>query len=148
MINWNEAPEEATHVDTDFNMWCNESGWWWAEGGYTHGPNLDWGTNRYTLIPQDFTQAMLNDGERIQAGMKFYTKAGCYIAELVNERSVCFTNEGGMLIVIDIASAQPMRTDEELAIKDISRNQHITYAGLVDVIKVGGIHGVRWVGSE
>ncbi len=147
MINWNEAPEEATHVDTYFNMWCNESGWW-ADGDYNHGPHLDWGTNRYTPITPNFTQAMLNDGERIQAGMKFYTKAGCYTAELVNERSVCFTNEGGMLIVIDIASAQPMRTDEQLAIKDISRNQHITYAGLVDVIKAGGIHGVKWVGSE
>ena len=146
-MNWNEAPEEATHVDTDFNMWCNESGWW-SGGDYNHGPQMDWGTDRYTLITPNFTQAMLNDGERIQAGMKFYTKAGCYIAELVNERSVCFTNEGGMLIVIDIASAQPMRTDEELAIKDISRNQHITYAGLVDVIKAGGIHGVKWVGSE
>ena len=124
MMNWNEAPEEATHVDTNYNMWCNESGWW-ACGDYNHGPHLDWGTNRYTLITTDFTQAML-----------------------VNERSVCFTNEGGMLIVIDIASAQPMRTDEQLAIKDISRNQHITYAGLVDVIKAGGIHGVKWVGSE
>ena len=147
MMNWNEAPEEATHVDTDFNMWCNESGWW-ACGDYNHGPHLDWGTDRYTPITPNFTQAMLNDGESIQAGMKFYTKAGCYIAELVNERSVCFTNEGGMLIVIDIASAQPMRTDEELAIKDISRNQHITYAELVDVIKAGEIHGVKWVGSE
>ena len=147
MMNWNEAPEEATHLDTDFNMWCNESGWW-ACGDYNHGPHLDWGTDRYTLITPDFTQAMLDGGERIQAGMKFYTKAGCYIAELVNERSVCFTNEGGMLIVIDTASAQPMRTDEELAIKDISRNQHITYGELVDVIKAGGIHGVKWVGSE
>ena len=146
-MNWNEAPEEATHVDTNYNMWCNESGWW-ACGDYVHGPHLDLGTDRYTLITRNFTQAMLDDGERIQAGMKFYTKAGCYIAELVNERSVCFTNEGGMLIVIDIASAQPMRTEEELAIKDISRNQHITYAELVDVIKAGGIHGVKWVGSE
>jgi len=147
MMNWNEAPEEATHLDTYYNMWCNESGWW-VDGDYSNGTHMDWGTNRYTPITQDFTQAMLNDGESIQAGMKFYTKAGCYIAELVNERSVCFTNGGGMLIVIDIASAQPMRTDEELAIKDISRNQHITYAELVDVIKAGGIHGVQWVGSE
>lgn len=146
-MNWNEAPEEATHLDTYYNMWCNESGWW-VDGDYSNGTHMDWGTSRYVPVTQDFTQAMLNDGESIQAGMKFYTKAGCYIAELVNERSVCFTNGGGMLIVIDIASAQPMRTDEELAIKDISRNQHITYAELVDVIKAGGIHGVQWVGSE
>ena len=147
MINWNEAPEEATHLDTNFNMWCNESGWW-SDEDYFHGPHMHWGTSRYVPITPNFTQAMLNEGERIQAGMKFYTKAGCYIAELVNERSVCFTNEGGMLIVIDIASAQPMRTDEELAIKDISRNQHITYGELVDVIKAGGIHGVQWGVSE
>jgi len=65
-----------------------------------------------------YTKAMQDAGEQIKTGMKFRTEAGEYIAELVNDLSVCFTDEYGFFVGINIHAIKGIdtRTDKEKAI--------------------------------
>ena len=65
-----------------------------------------------------YTKAMEDAGEQIKAGMKFHTEAGEYIAELVNDLSVCFTDEYGFFVGVSIHAIKGIdtRTDKEKAI--------------------------------
>jgi hypothetical protein len=55
-----------------------------------------------------YTQEMYDNGFRVQAGMKFSTEAGEYIAECTNEKSVVLTDENGFLVAINRAYAKPI----------------------------------------
>ena len=69
-----------------------------------------------------YTQAMYDSGVEVEAGMRFATEAGEYIAEYTNKKSVVFTDEDGFLITVTRRRAKPIdiRTDKEKAIDDIS----------------------------
>ena len=68
-----------------------------------------------------YTKAMQDAGEQIKVGMKFRTEAGEYIAELVNDLSVCFTDEFGFFVgaSIHVAKGIDTRTDKEKAIDEL-----------------------------
>ena len=68
-----------------------------------------------------YTKAMQDAGEQIKVGMKFRTEAGEYIAELVNDLSVCFTDEFGFFVGVSIHVVKGIdtRADKEKAIDDI-----------------------------
>lgn len=54
-----KAPEGATHWDSDFEVWCDEDGFWKGDGNYYDQTNqVGWGTERYIPIPVvDWTKA-------------------------------------------------------------------------------------------
>ena len=72
-------------------------------------------------VKQVYTKAMQDAGEQIKVGMKFRTEAGEYIAELVNDLSVCFTDEFGFFVgaSIHVAKGIDTRTDKEKAIDEL-----------------------------
>jgi len=52
-IYWNEAPDQATHLDTLADLWCKEGNFWHG-GGWIRTDNLeDLGCSRYTPRPVD-----------------------------------------------------------------------------------------------
>ena len=57
---------------------------------------------------QAYTQEMADNGVQVEAGMKFATEAGGYIAEYTNKKSVCFTDENGFLVTITRGYAKPL----------------------------------------
>jgi hypothetical protein len=99
-----------------------------------------------------YTQAMYDNGVQVEAGMRFATEAGEYIAEYTNKKSVVFTDEDGFLITVTRRRAKPIdiRTDKEKAIDDMykSLNKDDSRQGgcddLFDDIKAGKIHGVSF----
>ena len=114
-----------------------------------------------------FTQAMYDAGEPIKTGMAFTTETGGeYFAELVNDKSVCFTDEDGHLVAFSIGWPLPIdqRTDKEKAIHKIDKIITKAYqeatdsfisdtrfkseaTALFNEIIDGEIHGVKWVGK-
>ena len=46
-INWEEANEDATHYDTNADLFCNKDGWWAHDGKFHSSANREWGTPRY-----------------------------------------------------------------------------------------------------
>ena len=99
-----------------------------------------------------YTQSMADSGEPIKSGMLFSTETSNeYTAELVNDKSVCFTDEGGFLIAIGIKFAKPIdtRTDEEKSIDDLISARKTCKVDenskqILEAIKAGKIHGVTW----
>ena len=102
-----------------------------------------------------YTKAMQDAGEQIKAGMKFRTEAGEYIAELVNGLSVCFTDEFGFFVAINISLAKGIdtRTDKEKAIDDLFNLDELIcndikwHENFLDGIIAGKITGVTWAGK-
>ena len=105
-----------------------------------------------------YTQAMCDKGEKVKVGMRFTTETNLfYTAELVNDKSVCFTDEDGFLIGITINAPKPIdtRTDEEKAISDIKNyycDHYDPLTAMEDIIfkgiKSGKFNGVKWVGES
>jgi hypothetical protein len=51
-INWDDAPEEATHWDSDAEYFCHNKGWWLDCGQYVKDEYQSaWGTSRYHARP-------------------------------------------------------------------------------------------------
>lgn len=117
-----------------------------------------WQISKRKLTPKPqpttpvYTQEMADNGRIIESGMLFATNTGEYIAEYTNKNSICFTDENGFLVTITRGYAKPIdnRTDEDKAIDDLvarfGMQRSAAKVALVD-IKVGKIHGVKWVGE-
>tara|TARA_R110000782_G_scaffold263381_2_gene356001 strand:- start:2173 stop:3015 length:843 start_codon:yes stop_codon:yes gene_type:complete len=73
-------------------------------------------------VNKAYTQEMADNGVQVEAGMRFATEAGEYIAEYTNKKSVVFTDENGFLVTVTRGHAKPIdtRTGKEKAIDDIS----------------------------
>lgn len=64
-----------------------------------------------------YTQTMYDAGEKVRLGMLFATEVGHYEAEMVNLKSICFTDEDGFLVTIPHGKAKPIQTDSERRIE-------------------------------
>jgi len=53
-IDWSKAPEGATHYDTQYDFFCNESGFYDSNEMYIKDEQCGWGTDRY--IPRPTTR--------------------------------------------------------------------------------------------
>lgn len=111
---------------------------------------------RKVKVKSVYTQAMKDNGIKIKEGMMFTTETNAnYTAELVNDKSVCFTDEYGFFISLGIHSVKPAdtRTDEEKAeadmIAQLENEGIMTYDPimlkiLISKFKVGKVRGVTF----
>ena len=114
-----------------------------------------WQDSKSIEVKLVYTKAMQDAGEQIKVGMKFRTEAGEYIAELVNGLSVCFTDEFGFFVAINISLAKGIdtRTDKEKAIDDLFNLDELIcndikwHENFLDGIIAGKITGVTWAGK-
>ena len=168
-IDWSKAPEGATHhvaylKDGSMNEFVEyikteKSG----EAYYSMTDGGHWSTyvekdDNFTLTPRPqptpvFTQEMADNGVQVEAGMRFATEAGEYIAEYTNKKSVVFTDENGFLVTVTRGHAKPIdiRTDTEKAIDSLDDFNLCMCNGwqedVIGFIKSGEFHGVKWVGE-
>ena len=66
-INWDDAPEGATHYDNPYGYFCNKNGYWdYKINWVPDNEQTEWGTDRYTaktVTSPIYTQAMRDNGE-------------------------------------------------------------------------------------
>jgi hypothetical protein len=128
MINWNsnivkwrpllnqsdpiqtETEEEKEALD----QMCKPSPEWPDITDQERGNNFLNALAEMEVVDPVFTQEMSDNGFRVQAGDKFSTEAGEYIAECTNEKSVVFTDENGFLVAINRGYAKPIPAPVEL----------------------------------
>lgn len=60
-----------------------------------------------------FTKEMLASGDKLMAGMKFSANGENYIAEVVNDKSVCFTDNAGYLATLPLEYVRPVLSETE-----------------------------------
>jgi hypothetical protein len=164
-IDWSKAPEGATHYSTAGTFLKEINGKFaFFTCGVSHGGWLidnHHQPDRINLTPRPikpvYTQAMKDKGIHVKAGMMFTTEVdGNYTAELVNDKSVCFTDEDGFLIALNIHMAKPIdtRTDTEKAIDDLRKmdesicNDTEWHKNFIEAIKSGKVHGITFTGES
>lgn len=60
-----------------------------------------------------FTKEMRTSGNKLTAGMKFSANGENYIAEVVNDKSVCFTDNAGYLATLPLEYVRPVLSETE-----------------------------------
>jgi hypothetical protein len=112
---WSKAPEGATHCWAKMNSFYkfskHDTDFVWHNCEWQQCADIGCFKGELTEKPQPaptFTQEMADNGVQVEAGMKFATEAGEYIAEYTNKKSVCFTDENGFLVTITRGYAKPL----------------------------------------
>lgn len=171
MIDWDKAPEGATHWDELGDCFCDKRGLWMNGKYYGATGMIGWGTDRYTPRPTPvYTQEMADNGELPCTGSlcQGYILAdtvtqgvplnqwidGVYLKAATSAnggRCFLFKGDNNTDYVINAASyIRPIdtRTDEQKAIDDVNNilleNEADYTSVIVEAIKAGRIHGVTW----
>lgn len=123
-IDWSKAPEGATHYDTDFDLFCNENGYWRPSGIWvSDNKQNEWGTHRYVARPVAWTgeglppvgaacevKNYINDGwDRVDEVLAHTTIKGAVVAVFKCDDRVFYSPADAF---------RPIRTPEQIAAEE------------------------------
>lgn len=120
-IDWNTAPEGATHYDLGCEVFCCESGWWHGSGRFRAVANPGWGTWRYIPRPAAW------DGNglppvgavceyRWDAGDSW--RVGTCVAHFEDRAVICDRDNEDCAERLDTHHVRPIRTPEQIAAEE------------------------------